>query len=153
MMYWVRRKHPRQPIFETTKKYILNGKTSSNHKWVWGVQREVKENSNNKLAILNISETKITKHPLLKLDKNPYLTEDRKYFESRIIEKSSAKFRELIYKRFNHLCPHCNESLHNGENIELHHIIPKKDGGKYTLENIQPLHQICHISITHNQQK
>jgi hypothetical protein len=38
----------------------------------------------------------------------------------------------------------------NGEKIELHHIKPVKEGGEYSLENIQPLHQICHISITHN---
>jgi len=40
--------------------------------------------------------------------------------------------------------------LHNGEPVELHHILPAKDGGKYSLKNMQPLHQICHQSITHN---
>jgi RNA-directed DNA polymerase len=39
--------------------------------------------------------------------------------------------------------------LHNGEKVELHHIKPIKDGGTYAVSNIQPLHQICHISVTH----
>ena len=61
-----------------------------------------------------------------------------------------AKFRELIYKKYNHLCPYCLESLHNGEPVELHHIKPVKEGGKYTLDNIQPLHQMCHKNVTYS---
>jgi RNA-directed DNA polymerase len=147
-MKWVRRKHPRKPIVQASAKYIVTGKTHSNHKWVWGVNKN--EDEMNKLVILNISEIKPSKHPLLKLDKNPYLLEDRCYFDHRLIKKGSAKFRETIFKKYNHLCPICQESLHNGEKVELHHIISVKDGGKYTLANIQPLHQLCHISITHN---
>jgi 5-methylcytosine-specific restriction endonuclease McrA len=70
-----------------------------------------------------------------------------------MIKKSSAKFRETIFKKYNHLCPLCQESLHNGEKVELHHIVAVKEGGKYTLTNIQPLHQLCHISVTHNKTK
>lgn len=43
----------------------------------------------------------------------------------------------------------CLVSLHNGELVELHHIIPLKSGGKYSIENILPLHQICHQQATH----
>ena len=55
-----------------------------------------------------------------------------------------------MYKNFKNICILCGESLHNGEPVELHHILPAKDGGKYSLKNMQPLHQICHQSITHN---
>ena len=47
------------------------------------------------------------------------------------------------------MCPNCGESLHNGELVELHHVIPAKSKGKYSIENIVPLHQICHQQITH----
>ena len=33
--------------------------------------------------------------------------------------------------------------------MELHHIVPRKSGGKYTLNNVAPLHQTCHNKITH----
>jgi 5-methylcytosine-specific restriction endonuclease McrA len=39
--------------------------------------------------------------------------------------------------------------LHGDEPVELHHIIPEKDGGKWSLQNIIPLHQLCHQNITH----
>lgn len=57
-----------------------------------------------------------------------------------------------MYKLFEHRCPLCKESLYNGEIVELHHIIPQKSGGKYSIENILPLHQICHQQITHGDQ-
>ena len=105
----------------------------------------------NRQVILNISEIRPTTHSLLKLDKNPYLKEHREYFDRRAVMKYDAKFRELIFKKYKHICPLCKESLHNGEKVELHHIKPIKEGGKYTVSNIQPLHQLCHISITHSE--
>ncbi len=56
--------------------------------------------------------------------------------------------RNTNLKKFKHLCPRCGESLHNGEPIELHHIIPKKAGGKHSMNNTQPLHRVCHQQIT-----
>jgi len=148
MMKWVKKKHPSQSINKAVSKYIIKGKTSSNHKWVWGMKKK-DENKVNKLVIINLAEIKPRKHTLLKLDLNPYLLENLAYFNQRLITKNSAKFREVIFKKYNHQCPICLDSLHNGEKVELHHIKPVKEGGKYTVSNIQPLHQICHISITH----
>lgn len=63
-------------------------------------------------------------------------------------EGIQAKFRAAIYKRFGH--PHCEESLYNGEFIELHHKIAQKSGGKWSMDNIKPLHRVCHQSVTHD---
>lgn len=54
-----------------------------------------------------------------------------------------------MYKKYEHICPMCQGSLHKGEPVELHHIVPRKAGGKYSIENILPLHQICHQQVTH----
>jgi 5-methylcytosine-specific restriction endonuclease McrA len=74
------------------------------------------------------------------------------YYEKRREQLIEAKFRNTIYKLFKQICPICEESLHNGEVVELHHIKPQKSGGKYSLENIVPLHQICHQQVTHGNQ-
>lgn len=152
MLKWVIKKHPNMSTMKAVSKYIVTGKTASNHKWVWGITKKNTEEMN-RLTIFNISEIVIKIHKLLKLDLNPYLLENKAYFQKRIISRNSAKFREAIYKKYNHLCPICGESLHNGEKVELHHIKPAKEGGEYSMSNIQPLHQICHISITHNKAK
>jgi len=86
----------------------------------------------------------------IKLDKNPYLLENKDYFEKRKELRSASKFRSIIYRRFEHKCIVCNQELQNGEPIELDHIIPKKDGGTYAIENIRPLHQECHRKITYS---
>jgi predicted restriction endonuclease len=88
----------------------------------------------------------------LKLDRNPYIRENLEYFEKRREKLIEAKFRQLVYKIFKQRCPLCNESLHNEEIVELHHINPQKSGGKYSLENIVPLHELCHKQITHGNQ-
>jgi len=68
------------------------------------------------------------------------------------VKQFDAKFRELILKKHNHLCPICYayERRHNEKKtkIELNHIKPVKEGGKYTVSNRQPLHLLCHICIT-----
>jgi len=88
----------------------------------------------------------------LKQDKNPYIKENLKYYDKRREKLIEAKFRNTVYKLYKQKCPICEESLHNGELVELHHIEPRKSGGKYNLENIIPLHQICHQQVTHRKQ-
>ena len=85
----------------------------------------------------------------LKQNRNPYIIADQEYFEKRRQSLIDAKFRALMYKMYKHKCPVCSESLHNGEPVELHHIVPQKSGGKYSIENVLPLHQICHQQATH----
>jgi len=96
-----------------------------------------------------LGEIPIIKITPLKHTKNPYIKDDQVYFEERRKNLIDAKFRAIMYRLFNHRCPLCNESLYNGELVELHHIVPQKSGGRYSIENILPLHQICHQQITH----
>ena len=98
---------------------------------------------------MNLGETAIIKLVPLKQDRNPYVKADQEYFDKRRQSLINAKFRALMYKKYKHKCPVCLESLHNGETVELHHIIPQKSGGKYSVENVLPLHQICHQQASH----
>jgi RNA-directed DNA polymerase len=44
-------------------------------------------------------------------------------------------------------CPTCGEHLFNGEELETHHVLPVKDGGRDTEENLIHLHKACHHKI------
>lgn len=136
MMQWLKRYKGSK--LRKISRYRISTNT---RKWNWGLST--------KLKILNLAEIPIISIKPLKLDKNPYLTEHIEYFNKRREKLIHAKFRKAIYKKFNHLCPGCGESLYNGELVELHHVIPQKIGGKYNMENIQPLHQICHQKVTY----
>lgn len=80
---------------------------------------------------------------------NPYKLEDQEYFKRRHEKKVLSKLREKVYEKFKGICPVCEQSLYNGERIELHHIKPKKQRGLNSVSNLQPLHRICHIKVTH----
>lgn len=126
---------------KTVSKYMIQTNT---RRWNWGVSQTEK--------LINLGEISIITRRPLKLDKNPYIRENLEYYESRREKLIEAKFRQTIYKLFKQRCPLCEESLHNEEPVELHHIIPRKSGGKYSLENIVPLHELCHKQITHGNQ-
>jgi len=100
------------------------------------------------MKLINLAEIPIVKVTLLKLDRNPYKTGDIEYFDKRREKLIHAKFRAAVYRLHKQNCPICGESLHNGEQVDLHHINPQKSGGKYNMENILPLHQICHQQVT-----
>jgi len=123
----------------TLGKYLIKTAT---RKWNWGKSQKEK--------IINLGEISILRLFRIKLDKNPYIKENFEYFRTRKNKIIEAKFRATIYKKFKQLCPLCGESLHNGEPVELHHIVPRKIGGRYKINNIQPLHQICHQQVTHS---
>lgn len=97
---------------------------------------------------MKFSEVFIFKIPELKLDMNPYIREHQRYFQRRSMERALAKFKTMIYNEYGHKCPECKQTLYNGERIELHHLKAVRHGGKYSKENIQPLHQICHQKAT-----
>lgn len=125
-------------VRRTINKYLVQSKT---RKWNWGVSLKQK--------LINLGEISIITLRPLKLDKNPYLKKHIEYFNKRKERIIEAKFRSIIYKIYEQMCPICGESLHNGEPVELHHIIPHKSKGKYSTENILPLHQICHQQVSH----
>lgn len=76
-----------------------------------------------------------------------YLDED--YYIQRTVIRDSEKFRAAIYKKHDFRCYVCEQSLYGSEEVHLHHLIPCKNGGQYTLENIVPVHATCHESITY----
>jgi RNA-directed DNA polymerase len=91
--------------------------------------------------------TKIVKLTSQKTGLNPYTDED--YFISRAKIFEADGFRLRVYRKWKWKCALCNGPLHGSEPIEMHHLVPKKDGGAYDLKNIVPVHKTCHDSITY----
>jgi RNA-directed DNA polymerase len=78
---------------------------------------------------------------------NPYTTKN--YFDTYPRIVATERFRNELYKKYKNKCVVCSETLSNGEQIDLHHLFPRAKGGKYTFDNIIPIHHTCHVSITH----
>jgi RNA-directed DNA polymerase len=137
---WAKRMHPRENIKRIMRRYIFS---TPAHKWQIGFQR-LKEKD--PILLLSPQTVKTIKGSAVKTDVNPYY--NKEYFEKRHKVLTLYKFRKAVYRKHNYKCAACGEILDDNERVELHRIIPGKDGGKYTLKNIVPLHKTCHESVT-----
>lgn len=54
---------------------------------------------------------------------------------------------ELIAKIQDYKCCICNDYLLNGEELEIHHIIPVQQGGSDDMSNLTHLHKGCHKQV------
>lgn len=133
---WARRKHPRRSKNWIYSKYVF---TTTKRSWRMGASE--------KIFLFDMTLAKQIKVKNLKNSVNPY--SDEEYYISRLFIRNADRFRKTIYKSHNFKCVECGQALYGDEDIHLHHVIPRKDGGQYTLENIVQVHAICHESITY----
>lgn len=67
-------------------------------------------------------------------------------------KRSNLPFvKNKIWERQKSICPSCNLFLDplKPDLIDLHHIIPKKNGGSDKLDNLKLLHEHCHYETHH----
>lgn len=154
---WVYKKHKIKGRRQGLNKYfktVITGK--SINRWVFHGHNERKE----PIGLYQIGYT--TKKPYkmisLKDPKNPFLLEHNPYFKQRT--KTNLANSELLDKRKKSLirkqdgkCTHCDISFQMDSLIELHHIVPYKQGGDNKLSNLRAVHQHCHKQITHGPKK
>jgi RNA-directed DNA polymerase len=133
---FIKRLHPTKSTKWLHSRYIHK---HSNYKWRFGLSP--------KILIYNIISTKILKLKILKSGINPYF--NNYYYEKnpRVFVLDDSRLK--IYKYHKYKCAACGESLFNGEQIDLHHVIPKSKGGNDSYKNLVPLHRTCHVGITH----
>lgn len=101
-------------------------------------------------TIFDPARVKTIKLSMKKTELNPYLLENKAYFEKYKQKRLLSKQKEILFKKYKNKCPVCEQTLHGLEKVEIHHINPKKKGGVNAIGNLQPLHRICHIKITHD---
>lgn len=81
--------------------------------------------------------------------RNPYNPKDVDYFKDRKLKRLFQKdsFRRMIHDRQLGICPCCGLDIGEGdwdEPIHLHHLIPRKQGGKDISSNLIMIHEECH---------
>jgi RNA-directed DNA polymerase len=51
--------------------------------------------------------------------------------------------KQKMARKQNFLCPVCSQSLFNGEELHVHHILPREAGGEEKYKNLLLLHEDC----------
>lgn len=141
------KRHPTKTNGWKRKRYF--GRLNPNYpnqKWFFGS----KETG---AFVIKFSNTPIIRHNCVPFDDSPDNPDPlaRKHFEKTKNDEAKKlnKRKQRLAKKQNFNCPHCGESLFNGEPYDVHHIVPKKDGGSDYQNNLVILHRECHKATHH----
>ncbi|WP_320408678.1 group II intron reverse transcriptase [Candidatus Williamhamiltonella defendens] len=93
--------------------------------------------------------TKIQRHWLVTKNASPDNPELRDYWRHRQARKQPFIYgvKVNLYKRQKGYCPLCDQELDNGEQLHVHNIQPKAEGGDNKLANLRLLHANCHRQL------
>lgn len=147
---YAKRRHPNKSHKWIAKKYFGREIGSSRDKWRFYAE----VNKGSRIFLIKFSNFKIRRHVGVKnlMCPDDLSKKSQMYWEKRNANKQYRKWgayesRLKLSKKQYHICPICMESLYNDEELHVHHIKAKKDGGKDTYGNLVILHELCHRQI------
>lgn len=98
--------------------------------------------------IIKFSEFNIEYHNAVPYDYTPDNPDPivQEHFKKKLQSESVKlnKRNQRLAKKQGYKCHKCGESLFNGEPYDIHHIVPRKDGGSDKVSNLEILHRECH---------
>jgi len=142
-MRYAARAHPTKSRHWRVQRYFGKLHPSRQDKWVFGDKQSG-------VYLLKFSWFPIERHVLVKGRSSPDDPSLKDYWlvrEKRKTKTLTPSKRKLA-ERQNGRCPQCGNSLFNDEEIEKHHIVPKKEGGPDTYSNLELVHYFCHQQLT-----
>ncbi len=141
---WCRRTHPHKGFKWITQQYFGKWRKGSRDKWVFG---------NTYAYLQKYSWIPIRRHSMVPFDASPDNPDLKTYWEKREEKKAETlpkrQWRELARRQGNQ-CPQCQQHLTNGEELHVHHIHKKSEGGSNALSNLRLTHLYCHQQIHSN---
>lgn len=145
---WAKRRHPKKG-----RKWIYNRyfKTLHGRKWVFATTIEDRKNTR-MLELFEIGYVTIERQVKVKGDVSVDDPTQKDYWEQRNTKQGKSYWERntrnyKIAKNQGWKCPICGEPIINGEETEIHHIVPVVKGGLNDIENLQHLHKACHKQV------
>ena len=147
----LRKRHRRRPAKYLIEKYFT--KVDGN-KWIFRCEHS---NKKDELTLFQIPYAPLKRHLIVK-NINPYDPENYEYFEKRIASSSRhsvllIRAKGKLLQNQKGICPICKNYLLNGENLDVHHIKSRKDGGSDNTSNLLLLHNECRKQVTYSKNK
>lgn len=134
-MRWCHFSHPTKLKWWIEKTYY---RTVKGDRWVFGTPNAY---------LPKASWTPIMRHVMVKHDYSPDNGSLSDYWEHRLkqrIERLHNTKLRLLARYQQGKCPSCHDSLDNGEELHVHHVIPRARGGTDALSNLALMHLYCH---------
>lgn len=136
---WVNRTHPNKPNAWRKTQYWGRLHPTRADEWVFG-------NKDNGAYLLKFKWFKIKRHVIVRGTASPDDPTLRTYW----VERNRAEAHRLTPSRQrlalqqDHGCPVCGNSLFTGEELQVHHKVPRQHGGTDAYANLELVHYFCH---------
>jgi RNA-directed DNA polymerase len=139
---WAMRRHPNRGKRWVIKRYFTQD-------WKPCVMEKDRTNKKTRYKLFRMSSVPIRRHIKIKGDASPDdpdLTDYWNKHRTRNGKDHLPKGSKLnwITEKQDWCCPICGEHLWNDEPLEIHHLIPVREGGSNRMRNLVWLHEACH---------
>ncbi|MGI9484523.1 MAG: group II intron reverse transcriptase/maturase [Geminicoccaceae bacterium] len=146
---WACRRHPSKPLTWIKKRYFPR---KGSHNWVFGTEVTGDDGEKRFVTLVQARDTQLRRHIKIKGEANRFDPAWEPYFEKRLglIMKDDLKGRKLLlhlWRAQESRCTNCGEPITKETGWNLHHILPKAQGGTDKLTNLVLMHPNCHRQI------
>ncbi len=149
LLRWAKRRHPMKSMTWIKNRYFPR---KEKQEWNFACQYEGRKGKNIEKVLYDISKTKIVRHVKVKGSNSPFDPELSEYWEKRRCKENKqiwakGSLYETLAKNQNYKCSLCGEFIINGEETEVHHIVPVSEEGLNHISNLEHLHRSCHKQV------
>ena len=146
---WAQRRHPNKSANWIKAKYFVR---MGSRDWMFSVTLNDSDGKRKRLTLVKAGDTPIRRHIKIKGDANPFDPNWESYFEDRLgltmqgEMKGKAKLLRLWWSQ-DKRCNMCDQLITKATGWNVHHRIPKCDGGTDNCANLALLHPNCHRQL------
>ena len=145
LWHWAKRRHPKKPRRWLYRRYFEVGKYGA----TFYAESRDRRGKTIRLRLERMPTIPIVRHVKVKGRASPDDPTLKAYWESRRVKMGRQRlaiggtlYRIAEAQRWQ--CPGCGQTLFDGQEVDLHHLIPVHAGGSDERENLQWLHAACH---------
>jgi len=151
---WCKRRHSNKGRRWIKNRYFHTIKSRT---WIFAVETKLSDGKTDYMRLYSAASTPIRRHVKIKAEAYPYDMTWEPYFEGRKTQKVKDDLAlygwvTKLWQAQKGKCPICQKDFTMETGWHMHHVIPKLQGGKDILSNLQLLHPNCHRQL-HNQDR
>lgn len=146
---WATRRHPNKGLHWIKERYF---ESDGKQKWTFTAKVKDKDGKPQEIRLVQANDIKIERYIKIKGEANPFDPAQEAYFESRLGRKMEGNLKGKtkllrLWWRQDKECPQCHEKITKETGWNIHHILPKSEGGGENMSNLALLHPNCHRQI------
>jgi RNA-directed DNA polymerase len=134
--------HPDKPWRWITRRYWGRFHRQRNDHWVFGSPATGRH-------LLKFAWFPIQRHVLVQGTASPDDPSLQDYWRRRTTQEARylSPSRQKLARRQHFRCPQCGDSLFSGEELQVHHLVPRSCGGPNAYANLTLRHLYCHQQL------